>query len=78
VYLRDMRSGDRIDLAVAGAGGPATGGSYAPALTPDARAVAFGSAATGLVPFDTNNLDDVFVRSPLVALPAVAGPEEPR
>jgi hypothetical protein len=40
----------------------ATGASGAPAITPDARFVAFESAASNLVAGDTNNVADIFVR----------------
>lgn len=63
VYLREMASGHLHRLAVNVAGIPASDSSYGPAMTPDGRTIAFGSSAANLVPFDTNDVDDVFVRA---------------
>jgi len=49
-------------LSVDANGVEGDGPSSQPALTPDARFVAFVSAATNLVPNDTNGVADVFVR----------------
>ena len=55
-------------VTVAAGGGIATGGrSLSPDLTPDGRYVAFDSAATDLVPGDTNGKHDVFVRDRVLA-----------
>jgi hypothetical protein len=46
-----------------GAGGTqADGASFSPSLSADGRFVAFESRSTNLVPGDTNNAPDVFVR----------------
>jgi hypothetical protein len=51
-----------VSLSSSGAQG--NGGSYFPALSADGRTVAFYSLATNLVPGDTNNTGDAFVRAP--------------
>jgi Tol biopolymer transport system component len=51
-----------IRASVNSAGVEANGGSGGPALSEDGRYVAFQSNATNLVPGDTNNLPDIFVR----------------
>jgi Tol biopolymer transport system component len=49
-------------VAVDRSGHQANGTSFSPAISAHGRFVAFGSAASNLVPGDTNNADDVFVR----------------
>lgn len=71
VFVRDRLLGTTERVSVASDGtqgdeqssGLATG---APALSSDARFVAFTSSATNLVPNDMNSLDDVFVRDRLL------------
>ena len=63
VFVRDRqtgttRAGERRAQAAPRAMGPAT----SPAISADGRFVAFSSAATNLVPGDTNGTHDVFVR----------------
>lgn len=53
-------STERVSLS--GAGVQANGNSQDTAISADGRFVAFVSAASNLVPGDTNNSDDVFVR----------------
>jgi Tol biopolymer transport system component len=48
-------------VSVDSAGAQANGPSFRPVITPDGRFVAFESAATNLVPNDTNGKADVFV-----------------
>lgn len=48
-------------VSVASTGAQATGASTTPALSADGRYVAFVSAASNLVPGDTNRKSDVFV-----------------
>jgi Tol biopolymer transport system component len=57
-------AGDTERVSVNSSGQQATGtiGSAYPSLSADGRFVAFNSSATNLVPGDTNNLPDVFVR----------------
>ena len=51
---------ERVSVSSGGAQG--NGDSFDPAISADGRFVAFGSDATNLVPGDTNNAYDVFVR----------------
>ncbi len=61
VYLRDLQQGttERLSLST---GGEGNAGSDLVAMSPDGRYVAFESAATDLVPGDTNGAIDVFLR----------------
>jgi Tol biopolymer transport system component len=62
VFVRDRvaHHTTRVSLSTSGAKG--NGSSSLDDLTPDGRYVLFTSAATNLVPGDTNRVDDVFVR----------------
>jgi TolB protein len=62
VFVRDLRYGTTRRLSVATGGRQADGASFRLALSADGRYVAFESAATNLVPGDTNDRTDVFVR----------------
>jgi len=62
VFVRDLERGATERVSVAAAGGDADGASAGVALSADGRLVAFASAATDLVPDDTNGVADVFVR----------------
>ncbi len=62
VFLRDMTAGTTILVSATADGVPGNGDSRNPAMTPDAKYVAFVSTATNLVAGDTNQLADVFVR----------------
>lgn len=63
VFVHDRQTGvtDRISVSSDGAEGSVNGHSLRPAIAPDGRHVAFHSAATNLVPGDTNAAWDVFV-----------------
>ncbi|MCB8959948.1 MAG: PD40 domain-containing protein [Ardenticatenales bacterium] len=64
VFLYDRQSGTtrRISVASDGTQGNAQSGDFEPpALSDDGRYIAFVSAASNLVPGDTNNVQDVFV-----------------
>ena len=67
MFVRDLLSGT-IERASLGPGGiEADDESFgAPAISSDGRFVAFQSAATNLVPGDTNGLADLFVRDRLL------------
>jgi Tol biopolymer transport system component len=62
VFLRDRQTGTTTRISVAGDGSQGDNDSYAPALTPDGRYVAFYSYASNLVAGDTNGRADIFVR----------------
>jgi Tol biopolymer transport system component len=62
VYLHDRVSGTTERVDVDSAGAAALGSSYAPSISSDGRYVAFDSDAYNLVPGDTNNRRDIFVR----------------
>jgi len=66
VFLRDRATGttERVNLSSTGA--QANHFSYPVAMTPDARYVVFRSYASNLVPGDTNNQGDEFVRDRLL------------
>lgn len=63
VFLRDRRSGvtTRVSVGNGGQQGNETAGNIA-SISADGRYVAFVSAATNLVPGDTNRTDDIFLR----------------
>jgi len=50
-------------VSVSSRGGQGNGFSSGPALSADGRFVAFSSVASNLVPGDTNDTGDVFVRT---------------
>lgn len=74
VFVHDLTAGvtERASVATDGTQGvgysaptlgtPANGGSYFPSLSADGRHVSFWSSAANLVPDDTNERTDVFVR----------------
>lgn len=65
VYVRDLVASKTIRASVANDGSAPLGnvtGSWYPSISRDGRRVAFSSDATNLVPGDTNDKTDVFVR----------------
>ena len=62
VFVRDRQSGTTQRVNVATDGTEANNGSFSPAISADGRYVAFESYGSNLVPGDTNDLGDVFVR----------------
>lgn len=62
VYLRDTGVGTTSRISVAAGGGEPNGPSTDPSVRFGGRFVAFASAASNLVPNDTNGVTDVFVR----------------
>jgi hypothetical protein len=64
VFVHDRQAGTTERVSVASDGTQANGGShvFSPAISADGRYVAFESWASNLVPGDTNERDDVFVR----------------
>jgi hypothetical protein len=62
IYVRDMAEDgtiERVSIGLDGSDPDST--SDRPAISADGRYVAFASAASNLVPDDTNNSDDIFV-----------------
>lgn len=74
VYLRDMVAGKTVLVSVNTNGANGNGASRSAAVTPDGRYVAFVSDASDLVPNDTNNIPDVFVRDVLSGVTTLATP----
>lgn len=62
IFMRNVTAGTTTLVSVAPDGSPGNGPSTDPVMTPDGRYVAFISAASNLVPGDTNGIPDVFVR----------------
>lgn len=61
IYVHDLLSHQTTRVSVSSTGVQANGGSGELALSYDGRYVVFGSAATNLVPGDTNGTWDIFV-----------------
>ncbi|MGZ8214799.1 MAG: TolB family protein [Methylosarcina sp.] len=62
VFIRDLTTGLTRRVSVSSSGGQGNGSSGDPSISPDGRYVAFSSFSNNLVPGDTNNATDVFVR----------------
>jgi TolB protein len=62
VFLRDRKAGTTRKVSVGRDGAQANGFSFGAAVSAGGRYVAFSSAASNLVPGDTNGKRDVFVR----------------
>jgi Tol biopolymer transport system component len=62
LFVRDLVHGTTALVSVSTNGSCGNGPSGAGAMTPDGRFVAFSSAASNLVPGDTNGIPDIFVR----------------
>lgn len=62
VFVHDRETGRTERVSLGGAGEKANGQSFPPSISPDGRFVAFASVASNLVPGDTNEGIDVFVR----------------
>jgi len=60
VFVYDLAAGAVARISLAATGGEADGASKHPAVSGNGRYVAFWSAASNLVPNDTNGQDDVF------------------
>jgi dipeptidyl aminopeptidase/acylaminoacyl peptidase len=61
IFVHDLVTGKTKRVGV-GIHGQANGPSQLPAITGDGRCIAFASSASNLVPGDTNNATDIFVR----------------
>jgi Tol biopolymer transport system component len=62
VFVRDLATRATERVSVSSTGEPANEDSFGVAISGDGRYVAFVSSATNLVPGDTNNAADVFLR----------------
>ncbi|MFN0006742.1 MAG: TolB family protein [Planctomycetota bacterium] len=65
IFLRDRLTGVTERVSVSAAGVEGNNSSTDPSISADGRFVAFASSATNLVPGDTNNVKDVFLRDRL-------------
>src|SRR5947207_196032 len=62
IFVRDRTTRTTARVSLSSAGAQADNGSYEPAISADGRFVAFESDARNLVPGDTNNSRDIFIR----------------
>jgi Tol biopolymer transport system component len=62
VFVRDLDAATPILVSIGTNGVPANGRSRNPSLSGDGRYVVFSSFADNLVPGDTNNAEDIFLR----------------
>ncbi|MDQ3030785.1 MAG: hypothetical protein M3Y87_00045 [Myxococcota bacterium] len=62
VFVRDNALGTTQRVSLSAGGAQANGRSIFASISEDGRYVAFASAATNLVPGDTNGVEDVFVK----------------
>jgi Tol biopolymer transport system component len=62
LYVRDLRTGVTTGVTYATDGGPANNAVTDAAVSDDGQRVVFASSANNLVPGDTNDTGDVFVR----------------
>jgi len=67
VFLRDRHTGTTHLVSAPTAGQPGTGGGWVSSISGDGRFVAFRSAAADLIPDDTNQRADIFVRDTVAA-----------
>jgi Tol biopolymer transport system component len=65
IFVRDRKTGTTTRVSLGRGGRQANGESEWPTISADARYVAFTSRASNLVPGDTNESSDVFVRDRL-------------
>ena len=62
IFVRDLLTNTTTRVSVDSVGNQGNGRSFPPSISADGRFVAFDSAASNLVPGDTNNDRDIFVR----------------
>jgi Tol biopolymer transport system component len=65
IFVRDTLTNTITRVSVDSAGNQANEDSFSPSISTDGRFVAFESLATNLVPGDTNDNPDIFVRDTL-------------
>jgi Tol biopolymer transport system component len=69
VFVRDRLTGETSCVSLASDGTPAEESSWNPSISADGRFVAFGSDADNLVPGDSNESRDIFLRDRQAAGP---------
>ena len=62
IFVRDLSTNTTTLVSLDSAGNQGNGFSNSPSISADGRFVAFESTASNLVPGDTNNVGDIFVR----------------
>ena len=62
IFVRDTLANTTTRVSISSTGDGANDGSYRPSISADGRFVTFDSDASNLVPGDTNNSTDIFVR----------------
>ncbi len=62
IFVRDLLTNTTTRVSVDSAGNQGNDSSYRPSISADGKFVVFSSNASNLVPGDTNNSDDIFVR----------------
>ena len=62
IFVRDLLTNTTTRVSVDSAGNQGTNESYTPSISADGRFVTFSSDASNLVPGDSNNNEDIFVR----------------
>jgi Tol biopolymer transport system component len=62
IFRRDRATGTTIRVSIAHDGAQANHHSSSPSMSADGQVIAFESSATNLVPSDTNDREDTFVR----------------
>jgi Tol biopolymer transport system component len=72
VFLKDLQTGALERISVASNGSQPDGDSFDPSVSASGRYIAFTSAGTNLVPGDTNNSYDVYVRDRLLGTTEMA------
>ncbi len=70
VFVHDRQTGTTTRVSVRSSGRQGNSHSFSPSISGDGRFVAFDSAASNLVPGDTNGFKDVFVHGPYLTLEA--------
>jgi len=65
IFVRDTLTNTTTRVSVDSAGNQVNGNSDSPSISADGRFVAFNSFASNIVPGDTNNTSDIFVRDTL-------------
>ncbi len=62
IFVRDLSTNTNTRVSVSSTGNQANQDCFTPSISADGRFVAFNSSASNLVPGDTNNENDIFVR----------------